>query len=174
MTLTITKCWRRQLSERHNSVNKVPIARLTKIFCQSSESPIPIAAREIISGNKPVFSLISRSPYFNSPEPFAFIPCSANTFFDILQDFLKNTVSNIYNLDPVKMSKYLYQCEKTIGQENINKIMQNFLNPQNEHKKECALAYGGLLEKVTKSYKQKIIMELDVFNGDLGYCKIHC
>lgn len=152
--------------------NKVPIARLTKIFRQSSESPIPIAAREIISGNKPVFSLISRSPYFNSPEPFAFIPCSANTFFDILQDFLKNTVSNIYNLDPVKNVQILVPMRKTeVGQENINKIMQNFLNPQNEHKKECALAYGGLLREGDKVIQTKNNYELDVFNGDLGYCK---
>ncbi len=152
--------------------NKVPIARLTKIFRQSSESPIPLAAREIISGNKPVFSLISRSPSFNSAEPFAFIPCSSITFFDILQDFLKNTIPNIYGLDPVKNVQILVPMRKTeVGQENINKVMQNFLNPQNENKKECALAYGGLLREGDKVIQTKNNYELDVFNGDLGYCK---
>ena len=40
---------------------EVPVARLTKIFRQSSESPIPTAARAIIEGRKPDFSLVSRT-----------------------------------------------------------------------------------------------------------------
>lgn len=151
---------------------KVPIARLTKIFRQSSESPIPLAAREIISGNKPAFSYVNRSAFFNVPEPFAFIPCTIDTFFDLLQNFLKNTVPNIYELDPVKNVQILVPMRRSeVGQENINKVMQNFLNPPSENKKECALAFGGILREGDKVIQTKNNYELDVFNGDLGYCK---
>ncbi|WGL60429.1 ATP-dependent RecD-like DNA helicase [Pigmentibacter sp. JX0631] len=152
--------------------NKVPIARLTKIFRQSSESPIPIAAREIISGNKPNFNFVSYSPIFSSPEPIAFIPCSTQTFFDLLQNFLSNTIPNIYELDPVKNVQILVPMRKTeVGQENINKVMQNFLNPSSENKKECSLAFGGILREGDKVIQTKNNYELDVFNGDLGFCK---
>lgn len=152
--------------------NKVPIARLTKIFRQSSESPIPLAAREIISGNKPNFKFVSYSPVFASAEPIAFIPCSTQTFFDLLQTFLSDTIPNIYNLDPVKNVQILVPMRKTeVGQENINKVMQNFLNPPNENKKECSLNFGGILREGDKVIQTKNNYELDVFNGDLGYCK---
>lgn len=152
--------------------NKVPIARLTKIFRQSSESPIPLAAREIISGNKPNFKFVSYSPVFASAEPIAFIPCSTQTFFDLLQTFLSDTIPNIYNLDPVKNVQILVPMRKTeVGQENINKVMQNFLNPPHENKKECSLNFGGILREGDKVIQTKNNYELDVFNGDLGYCK---
>nr|BFD31611.1 ATP-dependent RecD-like DNA helicase [Pigmentibacter ruber] len=152
--------------------NKVPIARLTKIFRQSSESPIPLAAREIISGNKPNFKFVSYSPVFASAEPIAFIPCSTQTFFDLLQTFLSDTIPNIYNLDPVKNVQILVPMRKTeVGQENINKVMQNFLNPPHENKIECSLNFGGILREGDKVIQTKNNYELDVFNGDLGYCK---
>jgi exodeoxyribonuclease V alpha subunit len=150
---------------------KVPIARLTKIFRQSSESPIPIAAREIISGNKPEYSYISRTPHFPRTEPFAFIPCSQQTFYELLLPFLTETVANIYNLDPVKNAQILVPMRRSeVGQENINKIMQNHLNPASNDKKECALPYGGILREGDKVIQTKNNYELDVFNGDLGYC----
>lgn len=151
---------------------KVPIARLTKIFRQSSESPIPIAAREIISGNKPQFSYISRIASFPRAEPFAFIPCSQQTFYDILLPFLTDTISNIYNLDPIKNAQILVPMRRSdVGQENINKIMQNHLNPASDNKKECSLPYSGILREGDKVIQTKNNYELDVFNGDLGYCK---
>ena len=151
---------------------KVPIARLTKIFRQSSESPIPIAAREIISGNKPQFSYVSRTAAFPRAEPFAFIPCSQQTFYDILMPFLSETVANIYNLDPIKNTQILVPMRRSdVGQENINKIMQNYLNPPSSEKKECSLPYGGILREGDKVIQTKNNYELDVFNGDLGYCK---
>lgn len=151
---------------------KVPIARLTKIFRQSSESPIPVAAREIISGKKPEFSYVTRLPTFPKAEPFAFIPCSQQNFFEVLLPFLYNTIKNVYNLDPIKNTQILVPMRKSdVGQENINKIMQNYLNPSKNDKKECSLPYGNFLREGDKVIQTKNNYELDVFNGDLGYCK---
>ncbi|KAB8029809.1 SF1B family DNA helicase RecD2 [Fluviispira multicolorata] len=151
---------------------QAPIARLTQIFRQSSESPIPLAAREIISGKKPEYSYISRIPVFPRPESFAFIPCSQQTFFDVLIPFLCETVKNIYELDPLKNCQILVPMRRTeVGQENINKIIQNHLNPPSENKKEYSLPYGSILREGDKVIQIKNNYELDVFNGDLGYCK---
>ncbi|BBH53815.1 SF1B family DNA helicase RecD2 [Fluviispira sanaruensis] len=154
------------------SSGQAPIARLTQIFRQSSESPIPLAAREIISGKKPEYSYISRIPTFPRAEPLAFIPCSQQTFFEMLLPFLAETVKNIYDLDPIKNCQILVPMRRTdVGQENINKIMQSQLNPPSENKKECSLPYGGILREGDKVIQTKNNYELDVFNGDLGYCK---
>ncbi|APJ04290.1 AAA family ATPase [Silvanigrella aquatica] len=151
---------------------KVPIARLTKIFRQSSESPIPLAARDIISGIKPEYSYVSRISSFPRAEPFAFIPCSQQTFYEVLLPFLCQTVANIYNLDPIKNSQILVPMRRTeVGQENINKIMQNHLNPASPDKNECSLPFGGILREGDKVIQTKNNYELDVYNGDLGYCK---
>lgn len=85
--------------------------------------------------------------------------------------FLTETVANIYNLDPVKNAQILVPMRRSeVGQENINKIMQNHLNPASSDKKECALPYGGILREGDKVIQTKNNYELDVFNGDLGYC----
>lgn len=150
----------------------VPIARLTKIFRQGSQSPIPIAARQIMTGNKPEYSFVSRSPVFPKAEPFAFIPCTQDTFLELLLRFISDTVPHIYNLDPLKNIQILVPMRKSIvGQENINKIIQNHLNPSTPEKTECTLPFGGILREGDKVIQTKNNYELDVFNGDLGYCK---
>lgn len=150
----------------------VPLARLTKIFRQSAESPIPIAARQIILGQKPEFSYQSHSSFFPKPESFAFVPCSQKTFYDVLLPFLKETIAQIYGLCAVKNCQILVPIRKSeVGQENINKILQEHLNPPLDNKKECQLLYGGLLREGDKVIQTKNNYELDVFNGDLGYCK---
>ena len=149
-----------------------PTARLTKIFRQSKESPIPLAAREIISGTKPQYTYTSSIPSFPQAEPVAFIPCSAQTFYDVLLPFLSHTVKNIYNLDPMRDCQILVPMRRTdVGQENINKILQNYLNPADEIKAELTLPYGGILRTGDKVIQTKNNYELDVYNGDLGYCK---
>jgi exodeoxyribonuclease V alpha subunit len=152
--------------------NRVPLARLTHIFRQSSQSPIPIAAREIISGRKPQYSAVSYTHALPKPEPMAFISCSTETFFDSLLPFLNETVKNIYGLDPVRDCQILVPMRKTIvGLDNINKILQENLNPSNSNKAEYTLPYGGILRCGDKVIQTKNNYDLNVFNGDLGYCK---
>lgn len=152
--------------------NAVPLARLTHIFRQSSESPIPIAAREIISGKKPQYSAISYTHALSQPESMAFIPCSVATFFEQLLPFLNETVKHVYGLDPVKDCQILVPMRKTdVGQNHINKILQENLNPARPSKSEYALPFGGILREGDKVIQTKNNYDLNVFNGDLGYCR---
>ncbi|MES2615416.1 MAG: ATP-dependent RecD-like DNA helicase [Bdellovibrionota bacterium] len=149
-----------------------PIAKLTKIFRQSQESPIPLAALDIISGIKPQYTYTSSVPFFPSPEPVAYIPCSTQTFFELLLPFLSGTVKDVYGLDPMRDCQILVPMRRTeVGQENINKTLQDYLNPPSEDKTQIALPYGGILRVGDKVIQTKNNYELDVYNGDLGFCK---
>ena len=151
---------------------QVSVSRLTKIFRQSSESPIPLAAREIISGHKPEFSYTSRTHAFPKVEPFAFVPCSVQTFFSCLLPFLKETVPNIYGLNPMRDVQILVPMRRgEVGQENINKVLQAELNPPHPDKDECKIGFDGLLRVGDKVIQTRNNYDKDVFNGDLGFCK---
>ena len=149
-----------------------PIAKLTKIFRQSKESPIPLAARDIISGIKPQYTYTSSVPFFPNAESVAYIPCSVQTFYEVLLPFLSGTVKDIYGLNPVRDCQILVPMRRSeVGQENINKVLQDYLNPAEEGKTEIALPYGGILRVGDKVIQTKNNYELDVYNGDLGYCQ---
>ena len=148
----------------------VAVSRLTKIFRQSSESPIPIAAREIIEGRKPNFTSISRTPNFALPEAFAFIPCSSDTFAEVLLSFLKETVPRTYGFSPVKETQILVPMRKgNVGQERINALLQQELNPPSEEKESHTLSNKLILRVGDKVIQTKNNYDKDVFNGDLGF-----
>lgn len=148
----------------------VPVTRLTKIFRQGKESPIPLAARAIISGNKPEFTLTSRSYAFPSPEAFALIPCSQQTFFDALLPFLHSTVRSVYGIDPKKDVQILVPMRRgEAGQEKLNALLQKELNPPREDAAEVILPNGLVLRVGDKVMQTRNNYEKDVFNGDLGY-----
>lgn len=150
----------------------IPLVRLSKIFRQGSDSPIPIAAREIIHGRKPQYTGISYTPVLKQAEPFLFVPCAPDQFFEMLFPFLSETVSLQYGLDPIKDCQILVPMRKTnVGQEQINQLMQEKFNPQNGLKAEYHLPYGSVLRPGDKVIQTKNNYDLNVFNGDLGYCK---
>jgi exodeoxyribonuclease V alpha subunit len=152
------------------SSGAVPVTRLTKIFRQGKESPIPLAAREIISGNKPEFTFTSRSYAFPAPEAFALIPCSQQTFFDALLPFLHSTVRGVYGLDPKKDVQILVPMRRgEAGQEKINTLLQKELNPPREDAPEVTLPNGVVLRVGDKVMQTRNNYEKEVFNGDLGY-----
>lgn len=151
---------------------KIPTATLTRIFRQTSESPIPFAAREIISGHKPEIKNIRTLEQFVQKEDLAFIPCSTDTFFDLFIPFVTTTIKTIYGLDPIKDCQILVPMRKTtVGQENINKILQEHLNPPAADKMEIRHPFGYIIRVNDKLIQTKNNYELDVFNGDLGYCR---
>lgn len=150
----------------------IPMAKLTKIFRQGHGSPIPTAAREIILGTKPQFSFVSHVALFSNPEPFAMIPCSPQSFFELLLSFLLRTVKDVYGLNPMKDCQVLVPMRRgDVGQDNINKMLQNYLNPADGHKPEYPLPHGVTLRVGDKVIQTKNNYDLDVFNGDLGYCR---
>lgn len=148
---------------------KIPVVRLTKIFRQSSESPIPLASREIITGKVPTFTTQSRMAAFTSPEAFPFITLKPDGFFDELLRLLTSTIPQVYKLDPIRDCQILVPMRRgEVGQENINKVLQEALNPAHESKPECKI-YDTVFRVGDKVIQTKNNYDKEVFNGDLGY-----
>ena len=151
---------------------EVPVARLTKIFRQSSESPIPTAARAIIEGRKPDFSLVSRTPHLPSAQSLVLLPCSLQTFSEILLPLVRETIPQMYGLDPVRDIQILVPMRRgDAGQEKINKLLQAELNPPHPDKDETLVDETSLFRVGDKVIQTRNNYDKDVFNGDLGFIR---
>ncbi|NBX16481.1 MAG: hypothetical protein EBR09_03855 [Proteobacteria bacterium] len=151
---------------------EVPVARLTKIFRQSSESPIPTAARAVIEGRKPEFSLVSRTAHFPTPQSLVLMPCSIQTFTELLVPLLKETIPNLYGLDPVRDVQILVPMRRgEAGQEKINKLLQAELNPPHPDKDEVTVDETDVFRVGDKVIQTRNNYDKDVFNGDLGFVR---
>lgn len=152
--------------------NEVPVARLTQIFRQSSESPIPTAARQIIQGQKPDFNLVSRTPQLMSSESLVMFPCSIQTFTEVLLPLVKETVPKLYGLDPIKDVQILVPMRRgEAGQEKINRLLQKELNPPHPDKDELKIDDDAFFRVGDKVIQTRNNYDKDVFNGDLGFIR---
>ena len=145
---------------------------LTKIFRQSSESPIPILAQSVVKG-----ATVDLKPYRESlpllePKKIAFLESKPDTFFPILEKLLTEDIPYRYGLDAKIDCQILVPLKKgSVGQDAINLFVQNLLNPASEHKKEFRTSSSLLLREGDKIIQTRNNYELEVFNGDLGICK---
>jgi exodeoxyribonuclease V alpha subunit len=150
----------------------VKVVRLTKIFRQSSESPIPLVARQILQGERPDVFYRHSAMDFEKPEPLAFVPCTPADYERFLGEFVTHTVPKVYGLSPTRNMQVLVPMRKSdVGQEKSNKILQGILNREDPHKEEFMLPGGHVLREGDKVIQTKNNYEKDVFNGDLGFCK---
>ncbi len=151
---------------------EVPVARLTKIFRQSSESPIPTAARSIIEGRKPEFGLTSRTAHLPAKNSLVMLPCSMQTFAEILLPLLKETIPQMYGLDAVRDVQILVPMRRgEAGQEKINRLLQAELNPPHPDKEEAQIDDDLVLRVGDKVIQTRNNYDKDVFNGDLGFIR---
>jgi exodeoxyribonuclease V alpha subunit len=153
---------------------QVRVCRLTKIFRQSGASPIPLAARQIITGHRPLFDHKSYSPELPERRDFVFFGCKQENFYETLFGFLRQTVPSQYGFDPVRDVQILVPMRKSlVGQDEINRRMQEEFNPPNDTKSECSLR-GGLfrLREGDKVIQTRNNYERDLCNGDMGYVRV--
>ena len=154
------------------SSGEVPVARLTRIFRQSSESPIPTAARAIIEGRKPDFGLTSRTAHLLNKSSLVMLPCTMQTFAELLLPLMKETIPRLYGLDPVRDVQILVPMRRgDAGQEKINKLLQAELNPPHPDKEEVAVDEDLILRVGDKVIQTRNNYDKDVFNGDLGFVR---
>jgi exodeoxyribonuclease V alpha subunit len=154
---------------------KVPVAKLTKIFRQSSESPIPLFAQSIMRGDvETIKTYISPlKDLEGEPKKLIFVPTKKEQFYETLDHFLSHTVKEVYELNPLTDVQVLVPLKKgSFGQDSLNKFMQNLFNPEALCPKEQSLT---LNPDFTLRQKDKVIQtrnnyNLNVFNGDLGFC----
>lgn len=155
----------------------VKVVRLKDIFRQSQKSMIVVNAHKINNGEMPILN--------EKDKDFYFVNCEDNSkILDTLIE-LVNTRLPKFNKDWNKMShiQILSPMRKGIlGVENLNKSLQQTMNPKDKGKKEKE--YRGILfregDKVMQiknnySLKWKRVSGegekegLGVFNGDVGY-----
>jgi exodeoxyribonuclease V alpha subunit len=149
----------------------VKVARLTRIFRQASESPIPIAARQILGGEKPELLYKYSPEQYSALEPLSMLPCNGVQFAELLVEMVRDVLPR-YGLHPTRDIQILVPMRRSdVGQERVNQVLQRELNPPAANKKEYTLPNGVMLREGDKVIQTRNNYDKDVFNGDLGYCR---
>lgn len=155
----------------------VKVVRLKDIFRQSKKSMIVVNAHKINNGEMPILN--------EKDKDFYFVNCEDNQkILGTLIDLVNNRLPK-FNKDWNKMShiQILSPMRKGIlGVENLNKSLQEAMNPKEEGKKEkeyrgVMFREGDKVMQIKNNYSLKwkrISGEgekegLGVFNGDVGY-----
>lgn len=149
----------------------VPVVKLTEIFRQAKESLIVTNAHDVIEGRKPVLDAKDNDFFFmNRENPII----AARTVAELCSERLPNA----YNFSPTANIQVLCPSRKgDCGTINLNRQLQNLLNPYNEKKSECKVA-GRLFREGDKVMQIKNNYDIPwergresgsgLFNGDIG------
>ncbi len=157
--------------------NVIKVVRLTEIFRQAQESAIITNAHRINNGLYPVLN--------DKTKDFFFVKRSnAVDVVTAIKDLITRRLPAFNGCDPVNDIQVLTPMKKGIlGVQEINKVLQETLNPPHRGKKEKAFRMGTFRQgdKVmqiknnynmawkVKGFKGKVIDEgLGIFNGDCG------
>ncbi|MCQ4727019.1 ATP-dependent RecD-like DNA helicase [Anaerotignum faecicola] len=157
--------------------NVIKVVRLTEIFRQAQESAIITNAHRINNGLYPVLN--------DKTKDFFFVKRSnAGDVVTAIKDLITRRLPAFNGCDPVNDIQVLTPMKKGIlGVQEINKVLQETLNPPHRGKKEKAFRMGTFRQgdKVmqiknnynmawkVKGFKGKVIDEgLGIFNGDCG------
>ena len=150
---------------------KVPVVRLTEIFRQSGESLIVTNAHAVIDGREPVLDAKDNDFFFmNRDNPIL----AAQTVSQLCSERLPRAYgySHLENIQVLCPSR-----KGDCGTINLNRQLQNVLNPASDKKKECKIA-GRLFREGDKVMQIKNNYDIPwergresgsgLFNGDIG------
>ena len=144
---------------------KIPVIRLEQIFRQAQTSSIILSAHQINKGSYPRLEPISDNPksdclwHNGGTEP----EHGVQVITELLQDFIPK-----HGFNPTTEVQVLCPMQRgIIGTRNLNKVVQELLNPPNPLKAE--INRGSNIFRVGDRVIQlKNDYEKEVFNGDLG------
>ncbi len=155
----------------------VKVVRLNEIFRQAEESMIVVNAHKINRGYYPVLNEKGKDFYFIKRRK------QEEILYTII-GLVKERLPKHYKFDPIRDIQVLTPMKKgNIGTLNLNKELQNCLNPPDIYKKEKGLRekffrVGDKVMQIKNNYILKW-QSLDadaeeqygegVFNGDIGY-----
>ncbi len=144
---------------------KIPVVRLTQVFRQAAESAIIRTAHQINHGSYPQLEPISMNAtsdclwHSGGTEP----EHGVQTVCDLIEHYIPKA-----GFDPATDVQVL--CPMTrgvVGTRNLNKVLQQLINPPSEDKTE--LVRGDSILRVRDRVMQlKNDYNKEVFNGDLG------
>lgn len=156
--------------------DKFPVVELTKIFRQAAQSDIVVNAHKIHAGEHPVLD--------NKSMDFFFLKrYDATLIQQVIITLIQKKLPKYVDADPMDIQVLAPMRKGALGVENLNVILQKYLNPPSEQKKEREHAGGIFREgdkvmQIKNNYqiewevrgKYGIAAErgLGVFNGDLG------
>ena len=140
----------------------VPVVRLDEIFRQAAESKIVLNAHTINKGYM---------PNTDEKDDFVFIECEndieiAEKIGDLYESFIASeSIQDVQVLSPM----HKFPC----GVENLNKLLQEKVNPESDEKEEIhtskqVLRVGDKVMQIRNNY------EKEIFNGDLGVVESIC
>ena len=137
--------------------NKMPVVRLENVFRQAEVSSIVRNAHKINIVQVPEFSVDGdfRLQEFTIEQEAA--EYVAHTYADLVRH---SDWRDIQVLSPMH--------KNPCGVQNLNKLMQQYLNPPSGLKQEVAIPGGCVLRAGDKVMQIRNNYEKDVFNGDIG------
>lgn len=155
------------------SSEKVPYARLNKIFRQSEESSIINYSYDIINGHIP-------EDYERSNEFYFIKKISSNSTLVTVTELSTERLSKAYGFSPMNSIQVLCPSrKKECGTLNLNNILQDKLNPLKKDGVELrfkgnSFRVGDKVMHIKNDYD--IVWESDegetgtgIFNGDIGF-----
>jgi exodeoxyribonuclease V alpha subunit len=144
---------------------KIPVVRLTQVFRQAAESAIITTAHQINRGQIPQIEPISMKAtsdclwHSGGTEPSH----GVQTICDLIEHYIPhvgfNPATDVQVLCP--MTRGL------IGTRNLNKVLQQLINPAAEDKNELVRG-DSILRTGDRVMQLKNDYNREVFNGDLG------
>lgn len=162
------------LSDILNS-DVVDVESLTEIYRQDAKSLIITNAHAINQGEMPIIDNSSRDFFFETKlEPFEISKS--------IIELVTNRLPNFLNIDPLKIQVLAPMKNAVCGIDNLNKELQERLNPSDEFKPEIItenviFRLGDKVMQTTNNYEQTWSRQVSefyveegvgVFNGDMG------
>lgn len=156
--------------------NTFPVVRLTKIFRQASESDIIVNAHKINAGSQIKLDNKSKDFFLLQRNDVNIITGVVIALVrDKMPKYVKATAFDVQVLTPMRKGE--------LGVERLNQVLQQYLNPPSQEKKEKECAQGIFREgdkvmqiknnyQITWEKKSRYGITVDsgtgVFNGDAG------
>ncbi len=156
--------------------NCLNVVRLNKIFRQATQSDIIVNAHKINRGEKIILDNKSRDFFFLKRE-------DANVIISVVLTLILKKMPRYVNADPFDIQVLTPMRKGLLGVERLNRILQEYLNPKAEFKREREHGDGLFREgdkvmqiknnyqiewEVRGNYGIPIEKGTGVFNGDMG------
>lgn len=155
------------------------VVRLTKIFRQAGESGIVVNAHKINEGKKVILD--------NSMKDFLFMKRSeADVIISVTLTLIKEKLPKFVNADMQEIQVLTPMRKGLLGVERLNTILQMYLNPASDKKREKETLNGLFREgdkvmqikndyqlewEIRNKYNLAMASGTGVFNGDTGIVK---
>ena len=152
--------------------NKIPVVQLNEIFRQSMESLIVTNAHRIVKGEQPIIH--------NTKADFFFMNrTNLSSLTSTIAELFVTRLPRSYNFSPLNDIQILCPGRKgKIGTQEINKLLQESINPKESFKREININ-GNILRMGDKVMQNKNNYNIPwtkdngengegVFNGDIG------